>query len=201
MKKYRERLLDAFSSVLHAVVSFVAASLVTTAVFNVLIRDFLEGVWKWERQTTYNVMLLVALLVAGVIYATVILRFHRFEVQDALKTGKSIRNIVQKQFFLQNLTFLAVFSVCSLVLTAIGVQEEFWVGADPRSGVNIFSTGCECFFGWKGFIAVCGAFVPIIPQGWLAWICNVAAYAALLWGGTWWFVYRTDRKLLGKKKK
>jgi len=170
-------------------------------VFGGLLRDFLEGVWKWERQTTYNVTLLAALFVAGVIYATVILRFRRYEVQDVLKGGESIGDILKKRFWLQNSIFLAVFAVAAFVLAQVGVTERLWIGTSIRAGKNIFSSDCEAFWPPLSFIAACGAFVPIIPQGWLAWVCNVSAYAAMLWGGTWWFVYRTDRKLLGKKMK
>ncbi|MBE6952446.1 MAG: hypothetical protein E7452_02705 [Ruminococcaceae bacterium] len=201
MRKYREKILDVFNWTVHAMVSFVAASLAAHFVFGGLLRDFLEGVWKWERQTTYNVTLLAALFVAGVIYATVILRFRRYEVQDVLKGGESIGDILKKRFWLQNSIFLAVFAVAAFVLAQVGVTERLWIGTSIRAGKNIFSSDCEAFWPPLSFIAACGAFVPIIPQGWLAWVCNVSAYAAMLWGGTWWFVYRTDRKLLGKKMK
>lgn len=201
MRKYREKILDVFNWTVHAMVSFVVASLAAHFVFGGLIRDFLEGVWKWERQTTYNVTLLAALFAAGVIYATVILRFRRYEVQDALKGGESIGDILKKRFWLQNSIFLAVFAVAAFVLAQVGVTERLWIGTSPSAGKNIFSSDCEAFWPPLSFIAACGAFVPIIPQGWLAWVCNVSAYAAMLLGGTWWFVYCTDRKLLGKKTK
>ena len=201
MRKYREKILDVFNWTVHAMVSFVAASLAAHFVFRGLVRDFLEGVWKWGRQTTYNVTLLAALFVAGVLYTTVILRFRRYEVQDALKGGESVRGIVFRRLLRQNLIFLAVFAVAAFVLAQVGVSERSWVSTSIRAGKNIFSSDCEAFWPPLSFIAACGAFVPIIPQSWLAWLANVTAYAAMLWGGTWWFVYRTDRKLLGKKTK
>ena len=201
MKKYREGILDVLSSVLLAFVSLIVASFLTTAVVGYI--DDLVFHWflGMSVQATYNLMLLLALALSGILYATVVLRFRRYEVQDALKDGEMMRDVVYGRLLRQGLIFLAVFAVLALVLSLIGVSELLRISATPRSGKNIFSSGYEGFWMPWSLISACGAFVPIISQGWLAWLCNITAYAALLWGGTWWFVYRTDRKLLGKKKK
>ena len=201
MAKCREALLDVLSTVLLACLSLVVASLLTQLLFSCVDDFVLHWFLGMGRQAAYNLMLFLELLVAGVLYATVILRFRRYEVQYALKGGERIRDIVYGRLLRQGLIFLAVFAVFAFVLAQIGVAERLDVVASPRAGKVIVSTGCEGFFGWELVISACGAFVPIIPQGWLAWLADVAAYAAMLWGGTWWFVYRTDRKLLGKKTK
>ncbi len=201
MKRHRDRILNALSTVLLACVSLIVASLLTQMLIYTVDDFVLHWFLGMSRQASYNLTLLLALASAGILYASVVLRFRRYEVQDALKGGESIGDIIKKRFWLQNLIFLAVFAVLAFVLAQIGVAERLDVVASPRAGKVIVSTDCEGFFGWELVISACGAFVPIIPQGWLAWVCNISAYAAMLWGGTWWFVCRTDRKLLGKKTK
>ena len=200
MGKNRELLLDILSSALYAVISFVVASYFAQIILiNFADKLLFQMILGFSIQGSYNLILFCALLLTGILYATVVLRFRRFEVQDALKDGESIREIMVTRFGRQNLILLVVFAVCAFFPAWVGMEETATV-VTTRGGAAVVTSEREVFSGAEVFFLSCGAFVSVVPARWLAWICNVAAYAAMLWGGTWWFVYRTDRKLLGKKK-
>ena len=199
MKQRKELLLDILSSVLYAVISFVVASYFAQLILiNFADRLLFQMILGFSIQGSYNLILFCALLMTGILYTVVILRFRRFEVQDALKDGESIGEIVKKRFWMQNLIFLAVFAVCAFIPAWVGMAETAKV-VTTRGGNVVIQSEREIFGGAEVFFLSCGAFVSVIPYRWLAWIMNIAAYAAMLWGGTWWFVFRTDRKLLGKR--
>ena len=185
-------------AVLLAVLIIVVSSFLTAFAFT-FIGEILQMLLGVSRQWMYNLPAICALVVTGVLYSTIILRMRRYEVQDALKSGESIRTVVNRRFLSQTLIFLGVFAVGAFLLAWIGIAEHFTFSVSTM-GQGYVPSGVKFFVGWERFLFACGAFVPIVPRGWLAWLCSVASYAALLWGGTWWFVRRTDRKLLGKKQ-
>lgn len=201
MKQRKELWLDILSSVLYAVISFVVSSYFAQLVLiNLADKLLFQMILGLSIQGSYNLILFCSLLMTGVLYVAVILRFRRYEVQDALKDGESIGEIVKKRFLRQNLVFLAVFAVCAFIPAWVGMAETAKV-VTTRGGNAVILSEREIFGGAEAFFLSCGAFVSVVPYRWLAWLCNIAAYAAMLWGGTWWFVRRTDRNLLGKKQK
>ncbi len=201
MKQRKELWLDILSSALYALISFVVASYFAQLILiNFADKLLFQMILGLSIQGSYNLILFCALLMTGVLYVAVILRFRRFEVQDALKDGEIIGVIVKKRFLRQNLVFLTVFAVCAFIPAWVGMAETAKV-VTTRGGNAVILSEREIFGGAEAFFLSCGAFVSVVPYRWIAWLCNIAAYAAMLWGGTWWFVRRTDRNLLGKKQK
>ena len=198
-EKYREFWWDLLLAVGYTAVGLYVSSIFANIVLLQLADKLIfQIVFRLTPQASYNLIMFLAFVALGAAYPLVLLRARRFETQDALKDGESIAEVARK-LARQVPLYVTIFALCAFVPAWSGVAEKAWV-TTTKAGAAVYTSGREVFSGVAEAFCASGAFVTVIPWSWLAWLCNVAAYCAMLWGGTWWFVYRTDRKLLGKKK-
>ena len=134
MKHNKELLLDILSSAVTALVSIVTVSVLTQVVMiNFVDKLVFQMIFRLSIQASYNLIVFCA-MVGLVLSYQFVLRFRRFEVQDALKEGETVGEIVKKRFWRQNLVFLTVFVVCAFIPAWSGVRETFKVV--ERSGLG-----------------------------------------------------------------
>ena len=132
-----------------AVLIIVVSSFLTAFAFT-FIGEILQMLLGVSRQWMYNLPAICALLVTGVLYSTIILRMRRCEVQDALKSGESIRTVVNRRFLSQTLIFLGVFAIGAFLLAWIDIAEHFTSTVTPM-GKGYVPSGVEFFAGWNAF--------------------------------------------------